>query len=171
MAKATKKTTTTKKAAATKKAAPAKAKADSKKVATKKKAVAKTATATKVATKKKVAASAPAPAPVKKVQKPTKPKSPTGAYTQTEFIENLQSYCGFEKRVQAKEFLMDFSALVADTLKKGYKIPLPGIGKMFVRKTKARKMPKPGEPSVIINVPAKKKVRFTPAKSLKEAVL
>lgn len=169
MAKAAKKTTTTKKAAATKKAAPAKAKADSKKVVAKKKVAVKTATATKVAAKKKAAPAAPAP--VKKVHKPTKPKSPTGAYTQTEFIENLQSYCGFEKRVQAKEFLADFSALVADTLKKGYKIPLPGIGKMFVRKTKARKMPKPGEPSVIINVPAKKKVRFTPAKSLKEAVL
>ena len=107
----------------------------------------------------------------KKTRKVTKPKAVSGTYTQTEFMENLQAYCGFAKRTQAKEFMTDFSELVTETLKKGYKIPLPGIGKMFVRKTKARIMPKPGEPEIKIKVPAKKKVRFTPAKSLKEAVL
>jgi len=138
---------------------------------------AKKAAAKKPASVKKIAkpATAKKEKPVveapKKSRKVTKPKAASGTYTQTEFMENLQAYCGFAKRTQAKEFMNDFSELVTETLKKGYKIPLPGIGKMFVRKTKARVMPKPGEPEVKIKVPAKKKVRFTPAKSLKEAVL
>jgi DNA-binding protein HU-beta len=136
-----------------------------KKVSTKKVAVKKAVT--KAAVKKEK----PVVEPIKKVRKITKPKAASGTYTQTEFIENLQAYCGFTKRAEAKEFMSDFSELVMETLKKGYKIPLPGIGKMFVRKTKARIMPKPGEPEIKIKVPAKKKVRFTPAKSLKEAVL
>jgi DNA-binding protein HU-beta len=138
---------------------------------------AKKAAAKKPASAKKIAKPAPAKkekavveAP-KKSRKVTKPKAASGTYTQTEFMENLQAYCGFAKRTQAKEFMTDFSELITETLKKGYKIPLPGIGKMFVRKTKARVMPKPGEPEIKIKVPAKKKVRFTPAKSLKEAVL
>jgi DNA-binding protein HU-beta len=138
------------------------------KKATAKKATSSASKATSPASSKKEKVAVEAP---KKSRKLNKPKAASGAYTQTEFIENLQAYCGFTKKSQAKEFMVDFSELVTETLKKGYKIPLPGLGKMFVRKTKARVMPKPGEPEVKIKVPAKKKVRFTPAKSLKEAVL
>ncbi len=99
-----------------------------------------------------------------------KPKSATGALTQAEFVESFQNYCNIEKKKEAKELLEGFSELVRDLLKKGYKIPLPGIGKMQVRKTKARMgiNPKTREP---IKISAKKKVKFTVAKTLKEAVL
>jgi DNA-binding protein HU-beta len=55
-------------------------------------------------------------------------------------------------------------------LKKGYKIPLLGLGKLYVRKTKARmgRNPATGEP---IHIPSKKRIRFTASKSLKQAVL
>jgi DNA-binding protein HU-beta len=106
----------------------------------------------------------------KKVRTLVKPKSATGAMTQAEFIVALQSYCGIEKKKEAKDFFEDFAELVIDLLKKGYKIPLPGIGKMQVRKTKARMgiNPKTREP---MKIAAKKKVKFTVAKGLKDAVL
>jgi nucleoid DNA-binding protein len=100
----------------------------------------------------------------------TKPRSATGSYTQSEFLENLKSFCGLEKRSEAKALVEDLNSLVTETLRKGYKIPLFGLGKLYVRNTKARmgRNPQTGEE---MNIPARKRVRFTPAKSLKEAVL
>lgn len=153
---ATKKKTTTKKKTATKKKASAKKKAPAKKAPAKKAAKPKA---------KKVEA------PAKKASKATKPKnSSTLSYTQSEFLENLRQFCGLEKKSQAKEMWEDVSRFLTDSLKKGYRVPLVGLGKMYVRKSKARmgRNPATGE---IIHISAKKRVRFTPAKALKDAVL
>lgn len=144
-----------------------------------KKAVAKPA---KVKAVKKVAA---AKAPAKKapavkakkvdegtskVQQIAKPKNTNGSFTQSEFLENLRSYCGLQKRSQAKELAGDLQKLVQDSLIKGYKIPFFGLGKLYVRHTKERmgRNPQTGAPT---KIPARKRVRFTPAKALKEAIL
>lgn len=105
-----------------------------------------------------------------KVKVAARPKSPTGAYTQTEFVENLRAFCGLEKRSLAKEICEDIANLFKDTLRKGYKIPIFGLGKMYVRQSKARtgRNPQTGEE---IRIPARKRVRFTATKALKEAVL
>jgi nucleoid DNA-binding protein len=57
-----------------------------------------------------------------------------------------------------------------DSLKRGYKIPLMGLGKLYVRESKARtgRNPATGE---MIHIPKRKRVRFTAAKALKERVL
>lgn len=173
--KATKKTaakkSTAKKAAAKKTTA----KKTAAKKPTAKKAAAKKATAKKAATKKaapaKKAVAKPAPKPVVKATKATKPKNAsTLSYTQSEFVENLRAFCGLEKKSQAKELWEDMSGFILDALKRGYRIPLVNLGKMYVRKSKARmgRNPATGE---IIQIAAKKRVRFTASKSLKDNVL
>lgn len=109
-------------------------------------------------------------AKIVKLRKVNKPKSATGSLTQSEFLENLQGFCGLSKKAMAKELALDISEMVTEALKKGYKVPLFGLGKITVRKTKKRqgRNPATGE---TITIPARKKVRFSPAKSLKEAVL
>jgi len=164
-------------------AKPAKKGKVEKKVATKKAPVAKKAAAklAKIKTVKKVAA----PKAVKKVAAPkakkaveggskvqqiVKPKNTNGSFTQSEFLENLRSYCGLQKRSQAKELVGDVQKLIQDSLMKGYKIPFFGLGKLYVRATKERmgRNPQTGAPT---KIPARKRVRFTPAKALKEAIL
>ena len=181
---APKKKTATKKKTAAKK--PAKRKTASKKKAapkkktTKKAASKKKTTAKKKPTKKasKAKTSAKKAAPKKK-SGPTPPRKPslvtpknsdTKQYTQSEFFDCLQGYCGFDSRKEAKEFYTQFTAAVQSALKNGYKIPLPGLGKMQVRRTKARmgRNPMTQEP---IKIPARKKVAFTANKALKDAVL
>lgn len=114
---------------------------------------------------------AAAPMPVKKVRAAIKPRNTrTLSYTQSEFIENLRGFCGLTKRSQAKELSEDLALFLVDALRRGYKIPLLGLGKMYVRQTKARmgRNPATGE---VIHIAPKKRVRFAPAKALKEAVL
>ncbi len=116
---------------------------------------------------------------VKKAEPIVPPKKPTlvspkntgtKQYNQSELFDCLQGFCGFPNRRTAKEFYGGFTGMVQTALKSGYKLVLPGLGKMQVRKTKARKGINPAtrEP---INIPARRKVRFTPLKVLKEAVL
>lgn len=124
----------------------------------------------------KAMAAAPAPkkaAPIVPPKKPTlvSPKNGgTKQYNQSELFDCLQGFCGFPNRKTAKEFYGGFTGMVQSALKNGYKLVLPGLGKMQVRRTKARKGINPAtrEP---INIPARRKVRFTPLKVLKEAVL
>lgn len=163
-----------KKKAATKK--PAKKKATAKKKAAPKKKAAAKKPAKKAAPKKKTAAKKPAkkvaaPAAPKKIRKAPKPKNGTTlSYTQSEFVNSVQAFCGIEKKAQAKELCDDLNCLLTDALKKGYKVPLLGLGKLYVRKSKARigRNPATGE---VIQIPARKRVRFSVAKSLKDAVL
>lgn len=99
----------------------------------------------------------------------TKPKNGV-QYTQSELYEAIQNACSLESKKQAKEVYESFAEMIQSALKKGYKVPLPGIGKIQVRKSKARmgRNPATGE---VIQIKAKKRVRLTPSKALKEAVL
>ncbi|MCB0318261.1 MAG: HU family DNA-binding protein [Bdellovibrionales bacterium] len=132
------------------------------------KKTAKKSSASKKASSGKTAAAKPV---VQKVQKASKPKNGrTLAYTQSEFIENVRSYCGLSKRTEARDLCDDIASFITDSLKKGYRIPLMGLGKLYVRKSKARmgRNPATGEP---IHIAAKKRVRFSVAKALKDSVL
>ena len=104
-----------------------------------------------------------------KVIKAPKPKNGV-QYTQGEFLQALYESCGLENKKQAKIVYDGFAGMVQSALKKGYKLPLPGIGKLQVRQTKARmgRNPATGE---VIKIKAKKRVRLTASKALKEAVL
>lgn len=154
----------------------------------KKAGVARKATAKKTPAKKaakkmakpvKMAAKTKTAAPVVKKNTPTVPKQPklvtpknsgTKQYTQAEFYDCLLGYCGFPNRKEAKNYYGAFSGMLQSALKQGYKVVLPGLGKMQVKKTKPRKGINPAtrEP---IHIPAKRKVAFTPLKALKQAVL
>ena len=178
--KPAKKKTAAKKKPAKKKTA-AKKKPAKKKAAAKKKPVKRKAAAKKKPAKKKAAAKKKAPAkkePVKKVafeipSKPVlvKPKNGgTKQYTQSELYDCLVGYCGFSSRKNAKEFYGDFTVMLQSALKSGYKVVLPGLGKLQVRRTKARMGRNPMTQEAI-RIPARKKVAFTANKALKEAVL
>jgi len=129
----------------------------------------KKATVKKAAPKK--AAVVAKPEPVIKVRRASAPKNQnSGAYTQSEFLENVRAFCGLRKRTEAKILVEDLALFIKDSLKRGYKVPFLGLGKLYVRKTKPRmgRNPATGEP---IQIPARKRVRFTPNKAFKDAVL
>lgn len=119
----------------------------------------------------KVVSASAAAAAAAKARVASKPRNTsTLSYTQSEFLENVRAFCGLPKRSQAREVIDDIALFVTESLRKGYKIPLMGLGKLYVRETKARmgRNPATGE---AIHIPKRKKVRFTPAKALKERVL
>jgi DNA-binding protein HU-beta len=99
-----------------------------------------------------------------------KPKNAAGGYSQGEFLDMMQGFCGLEKRSHAKVLSEDICALVLEALKKGYKIPFFGLGKLSITTSKKRKgrNPRTGE---VIDIPAKKRVKLSIAKALKEEVL
>ena len=101
--------------------------------------------------------------------KAIKPKNGV-QYTQAEFIEALRVACDLDSRKTAKTVYDSFVGMVQAGLKKGYKIPLPGRGQILVRHSKARmgRNPATGE---LIHISARKRVRLTASKALKEAVL
>ncbi len=105
----------------------------------------------------------------KKTTKIGKPKNGT-QYSQGEFFTALQSCCGLDSKTQAKNVYEGFANMIQTALKKGYQVPLPGIGKIRVRHSKPRmgRNPATGE---AIRIPAKRRVRLTPSKALKQAVL
>ena len=115
--------------------------------------------------------SKPAATASAKARVASKPRNTsTLSYTQSEFLENVRAFCGLPKRSQAREVIDDIALFVTESLRKGYKIPLMGLGKLYVRESKARmgRNPATGE---TIHIPKRKKVRFSPAKALKERVL
>jgi len=106
-----------------------------------------------------------------KVRNAARPKNgSTMSYTYSEFLENVKGFCGLVRRSEAKELCEDLASFIRDSLRRGYKIPLLGLGKLYVRQSKARqgRNPQTGE---VVQIPARKRVRFTAAKALKEAVL
>ena len=116
---------------------------------------------------------------VAKKMGPMPPKTPivmtpknknTKQFTQGEFFDSLRGSCGFHSRKDAKEFYGEFASMIQTALKNGYKMVLPGLGKIQVRRTKARMGRNPMTQEVI-QIPARKKVAFTANKALKEAVL
>ena len=70
---------------------------------------------------------------------------------------------------QAESILTDVVTMIAKHLKKGDRIRIVGLGILQVRKRAARvgRNPATGEP---IQIKAKKKVAFRPAKELAEAI-
>ena len=89
--------------------------------------------------------------------------------TKTQLIDALVKETKMEKK-QAKVFLESLTNVVEKTLKKGGDIPLTGLGKFKVQNRKARigRNPQTGEE---IKIHAKKVVKFTVAKNLKDTVL
>ena len=89
--------------------------------------------------------------------------------TKTQLIDALSKEAELEKK-HAKLFLTGLTSIVEKTLKKGGDVPLSGLGKFKVLNRKARmgRNPQTGE---AIKIPAKKVVKFTVAKNLKDTVL
>ena len=89
--------------------------------------------------------------------------------TKTQLIEALTKEAELEKK-HAKAFLVGLTSVVEKTLKKGGDVPLSGLGKFKVQNRKARmgRNPQTGD---AIKIPAKKVVKFTVAKNLKDTVL
>lgn len=91
-------------------------------------------------------------------------------YTQAELFSTLQQACGLTTRKEAKVLYEAFALMIQGALKKGYKLMLPGIGKLQVRQSKPRigRNPATGEE---IKIKAKKRVKLTASKVLKDMVL
>ena len=89
--------------------------------------------------------------------------------TKTQLIEALIKETDLAKK-DTKMFLEGLTMVIEKTLKKGGDIPLTGLGKFKVQARKARmgRNPQTGE---AIKIPAKKVVKFTVAKNLKDTVL
>ena len=148
---------------------PLKKKAPVKKMAAKKAKPAAKAPAKKAAVAPASAAKGDKLPKVRSASRPRSTSTPP-SYTQTEFVENIRAFSGLNRRSEAKEMVEDIAAFLKDALKRGYKVPLMGLGKIYVRQSKARQGRNPAT-GATINIPARKRVRFTAAKALKEAVL
>jgi DNA-binding protein HU-beta len=89
--------------------------------------------------------------------------------TQSQVMEHLADTVGISKK-DAKLTLDELNRLVVRELKKEGSIRLAGLGVFRKRKLAARvgRNPATGEQ---IKIPARTRLRFTPAKTLKESVL
>src|ERR1700677_3087183 len=89
--------------------------------------------------------------------------------TQSQIMEHLVKIIGLTKK-DAKRVLDELNTLVVRELKKEGSIRLAGLGVFRKRKLAARmgRNPATGEQ---IKIPARTRLRFTPAKALKESVL
>ncbi len=88
--------------------------------------------------------------------------------TKTELVNTLAKEADLEKK-QAKAALEALTSIVSKEIKKGGEVPLTGLGKFKVQKRKARmgRNPQTGEK---IKIAAKKVVKFTVAKALKDLI-
>jgi DNA-binding protein HU-beta len=89
--------------------------------------------------------------------------------TQSQVAAHLADKIGVSKK-QAKTALDEITALVVRELKREGSLRLAGLGIFRKRRTKARmgRNPATGEQ---IKIPARTRLRFTPAKALKDSVL
>ena len=89
--------------------------------------------------------------------------------TQAQLATHLAGKVGIDKK-QSKGLLDELTALVVKQLKKEGVLRLSGLGIFRKRKSKARigRNPATGEQ---IKISARTRLRFTPAKGLKDAVL
>ena len=89
--------------------------------------------------------------------------------TKSQLVQKLAEAGDIPKK-QAVAVLEGLTSTIVGSLKKGEPLKLPGLGTFKKVQTKARmgRNPQTGE---AIKIPARKKVRFTVAKPLKEAVL
>jgi len=88
--------------------------------------------------------------------------------TRKQLIEFISDYVDIREPV-VKSVLDALGAIAQEEIPNGRDIPLPGIGKLKLVERAARtgRNPQTGE---AIEIPAKKAVKFAPAKSLKEAL-
>jgi len=89
------------------------------------------------------------------------------AMTQAQFFTAVAEKAGVSKK-QVKDVFSATEDVILRQLKNMFKIPLGGLGaiKLVDRKARMGRNPATGEP---IKIPAKRAVKLTPAKSLKEA--
>lgn len=89
--------------------------------------------------------------------------------TKSQLVEKLATTSGITKK-QAQGTLDGLVSIIVGSVKKGDPVKLPGLGTFKKVQSKARmgRNPQTGEP---VKIPARKKARFTVAKSFKEQVL
>lgn len=89
--------------------------------------------------------------------------------TKDEIISQVATETGFTKK-DVSSVLTSFSGVLSKALVSGDKIALPELGTWSVKERAARKVKAPNDPTRIIDVPAKKVVKYLPAKSIRDAV-
>jgi DNA-binding protein HU-beta len=89
--------------------------------------------------------------------------------TKTQLVQKLAETGGVTKK-QAQAIMDGLVETIVTSVKKGQVVKLPGLGMFKKVESKARmgRNPQTGE---AVKIPARKKVRFTVAKTFKEAVL
>jgi DNA-binding protein HU-beta len=89
--------------------------------------------------------------------------------TKSQLVAMLADSGGMSRK-QVDELLNDLVETIVKAVKKGESVKIPGLGIFRLRKMKARvgRNPQTGE---AINIPARKKVGFSVAKTFKETVL
>ncbi len=89
--------------------------------------------------------------------------------TKSQLVQKLSEASEISKK-QADGVLQALVNLTVGTVRKGEPVKIPGLGTFRKVQTKARmgRNPQTGEP---IKIPARKKVRFSVAKTFKESVL
>ncbi|MDR0828101.1 MAG: HU family DNA-binding protein [Desulfovibrio sp.] len=89
--------------------------------------------------------------------------------TKADFVKKYKENGEFKSGVAAGKALDAFIATVADVLKAGDKIALPGFGIFLVADRAARKGRNP-QTGKEITIPATKVVKYTMAKPLKDSI-
>jgi nucleoid DNA-binding protein len=89
--------------------------------------------------------------------------------TKSQLVERLAKAGGVSKK-QATALMEGLVTTIVGSVKKGEPVKIPDLGTFKKVQSKARmgRNPQTGEP---VKIPARKKVRFTVAKSFKEQVL
>lgn len=89
--------------------------------------------------------------------------------TKSQLVQKLADESGVTKK-QADALLQSLVGVTVGSVKKGDPVKIPGLGTFRKVQTKARmgRNPQTGD---AIKIPARKKVRFSVAKTFKEAVL
>jgi len=89
--------------------------------------------------------------------------------TKSQLVERLAK-AGDVTKKQAQALMEGLVTTIVGSVKKGEPVKIPDLGTFKKAQSKARvgRNPQTGEP---VNIPARKKVRFSVAKSFKEQVL
>jgi len=89
--------------------------------------------------------------------------------TKSQLVAKLAEESGLSRK-QTDDLLTSMVETVVKTVKRGESVKVPGLGIFRLRKMKARvgRNPQTGAP---IDIPARKKVGFSVAKTFKETVL
>ncbi|MDA3910356.1 MAG: HU family DNA-binding protein [Bacteroidales bacterium] len=86
-----------------------------------------------------------------------------------QLIDAMAEKAGLTK-ADAKKALDGFIGATTDSLKKGDRVALVGFGSFSVSERAARKGRNPQKPNEVINIPAKKVVKFSAGSELKDSV-